>query len=145
MRRQRKPWLSNKWILVLKVASACVLLFIVSFFIFQNLHTFWDDLSGVNGWYLSLAIVVLLLALTAVCAYIVFLLIKIDDGKLYRADRFDIPFKILYSYLVLFVGARSFFIAPYLNVPIAIIVIGLVFGLFNWFVPRLYYHDSDDF
>ena len=145
MKKQHKPFLSNKWILILKVATACVLLFIVAFFFFQNIHTFWDDLSGKNNWYVSLIAVFFLLALKGVCAYIVFLLIRVDDGRTYRADRFDIPYRIVYSFLILYIGIRSFFIAPLLNVPIPIIVIGLVFGVFNWIIPRLYYHDSEEF
>ncbi|MCL2850835.1 MAG: hypothetical protein FWE01_00530 [Firmicutes bacterium] len=73
------------------------------------------------------------------------MLFKVDDGKVYRADRFDIIYKIIYSFIVLLISVRSFFVEPYLEAPIVIVVISLIFGVANWMIPNLYYHDSEDF
>jgi len=144
VKKQKKPLLSNKWILILKVASACVLLFISAFFFFQNLNIFWSDLRTANP-PLFFIPVLFVICVILVCAYIIFLLFKVDDGKVYRADRFDIIYKIIYSFIVLLISVRSFFVEPYLEAPIVIVVISLIFGVANWMIPNLYYHDSEDF
>ena len=147
--KQRKPFLSNQWIIVLKVISACFLLFIASFFFFQNMEVLVNDFRIFTQppayFLLGIFLSMFFLSIVVICAYIIFLLVRMDEGKTYRADRFDIGFKFLYSLMLLYIAIRSFFLAPYLNVPIPLIVIALVFGVFNWMIPKLYYHDSQDF
>jgi len=144
MKKQKKSILSNKWILILKVVFACILLFLASFFFFQNMDDFWNDFSTTSP-PLFLVPAFFFLGIICVCGYIIFLLMRVDDGKVYRSERFDIPYKIVYSLLILIISVRGFFIAPYLNVPIPIVVIGLCFGIANWMIPKLYFHDSEDF
>lgn len=132
--------LSNKWIVILKILSACALLFISGVFFFQNINVFGNDFRSWN-----LAPIIFFLGIGFCCFYIGFLINRMEARELHRAERWDLAYKIIYSIVLLYIGLRDFFVEPYLDVSVWLIITTISIGLLNWVIPPLRFHDDTDF
>jgi hypothetical protein len=125
---------------VAKLVIACAMLFTSSLFFFQNVNEFWYDLLDINPFP-----VIFFAGIIFVCIYIGFLVSRIEDNALHRADKFDLAYKIIFSLLMIYISIRSFFIEPYLEVDAIMISILIFCGVVNWCTPRLVDNDNEEF
>ena len=146
-----------------KIAMACLLLFSASLFFFQNIRIFTeyvylpgsDVVDEVRHHYgsfrsdftsgnipLIILAVMFLLGVIAVCAYITYLITKSEERHYHRAEKFDIPYKVLYSLVIVYIGIRGFFTFPYLEAPNGIVIASIIGALLNWFIPKVRYDNS---
>lgn len=130
----------NKWIVILKIALACGLLFISGLFFFQNLNVFIDDFSALYG-----APVIFFLAIAFCCFYIGYLVNRIEARDLQRAEKLDILYKVIFSVVLVYIGLRDFFVAPFLQVTVPLLIALICIGVLNWLVPPIKLHEDEDF
>ena len=129
-------FIPNSWRVILRIIMACVLLFVTSFFFFRNMSVFWDDLASFNP-----LPIFFFAGIAAVCVYISFLVSRSEDKQFHRADKFDLPYRVLFTVLLLYVCIRDFLIYPYDITP-WLIIIACVAGVVNWLIPKTTYDDS---
>ncbi|MCL2570305.1 MAG: hypothetical protein FWE16_03810 [Firmicutes bacterium] len=141
MKEQKPPLFSNKVIVIIKILTACILWFAASLFFFMHARVFLDDFLSP----LFFMPIFFFGGLILVLIYIGFLVGRIEDKRLFLADKYDIPYKIMFSALLIFMNIRSLFIEPYLNIPITIIVLSLVSGAATWLTPRLVENNNEEF
>lgn|GEM_PF-2182638 len=154
-KKKKQMGLSNKAIVIMKIICACFLLLVCGLFLFSQTridngegglrvvmmtYILWQDITSWN-----LMPILFFLAVLAICAYISFLVFRITYKNLYFADKFDILYKVVFSFVLLYICIRSLFVEPYLNVPLEIVVLALVSGLFNWLTPATVFNDSEEF
>ena len=145
-----KRYLSNARIIILKISAACVLFFCCSYFFFQHYDMFWRDLNSYM-WFMP---VIYFAGLIGVCAYIFLLVGTLESNRLERGDRFDIPYRIIFSITFLALVIRSFLgdfmnpdtdISTNLNVPVPIICLTIASGLLTVCLPKIRDNDTSDF
>lgn len=137
--RPKKPLLDNKTIVIIKIATACILLLGCSLFFFSDMGLFWDDLMR-----LSPFPVVFFAGLVWICLYIVNLAGHIDDQDLYHADRHDLIYKIVFIVTVMSMVFRCFVFAS-LAVPREITIICIVSGIITMFTPKIVDNNNEEF
>ena len=137
----RRGTLTNKTIVIIKIVSACVMWFVSSLFFFANINILLDDITQLS--WLSPLPILFFLALLAVLAYIGFLAGRIEDKRLFLADKFDVWYKIIFSLVLIYINIRSVIVN--LEVPALILVLSVASGLVTWFTPRLQMHDNQEF
>ena len=138
--KRRKRLLSNKWILVLKIVSACALLFVSAFFFFEHLEEFWSDISSFNP-----APLFFFAGVIFVCYYIGYLVSRIEDKNFHRSERYDKIYKMIFSFTLAYIAIRAIFIEPFVCVPTYSLSAAVVIGVVNWFIPSIVMNDADDF
>ncbi|MCL2846702.1 MAG: hypothetical protein FWE38_03360 [Firmicutes bacterium] len=137
---KKKRRIPNRYLVLFKVITACMLLFMSAMFFFDHLSVFADDFRAWN-----LTPIIFFLGIIAVMAYIGYLVYRIYDETYYRAERWDLVYKIVFCVVLLYIGIRSLFLYPYLNVHIPTIIIILISGLLNWLIPPITLNDSEEF
>jgi len=151
--KRKKPLgnIPNKWIVVLKIAAACMLWLVASLFFFQYVDIFWVEVEYAPGtydfspWRNIDIFIVPLIGILLVLAYISFLINRIVDKRIHQADRFDLLYKTIFTVFLLYIAIRSIFIPPF-EAPILILTLAVFAGVFNWIIPRLqYYDDTEEF
>jgi len=135
----KKQRLSNKTIVMMKIAAACVLLLGGALFFFSNMRLFWNDFLS---WRFAFPIV-FFVGLIWICAYIVNLAGHIDDKNLHHADRFDWLYKIVFTITVLAIILRGVLGQLFADPIIAIICI--ISGLLALFTPKIIDNNNDEF
>lgn len=136
----KKRNFSNHIIVFIKVACALLLLFATLFFLFDNAYDLGNDFRNWNPFPL-----ILLGGLSFVIGYIAFLISRLWDNTVFRADRLDILYKIIFSIVLISICIRSLFIEPYLNVPVHLIILSVVSGIATWVTPRIVDNNSEEF
>ena len=109
---QSKWFTRNTNIVFFNILSACVLLFCFSFFFFLNLGMFLRDLTS----YMFFFPIAMFLGIGFVCFYIVMLIVKLEAKSIGHADRYDLPYRIIYSLTFILITVRSWlgdFMWPY--------------------------------
>ena len=156
MKEKKQFRISNKWIVILKIATACAMWLVASLFFFQSFEVFWvEDVNSTDvppaeyfyPWPNLDVFIVPLLAILFVLAYVIFLINRIVDNKIHQADRFDLVYKIVFTLFLLYIAIRSPFLPPSDDaVPVHIVVLAVATGIFNWLIPGLvYYDDKEEF
>jgi len=130
----------NKLIILDKLIIALVVLAGVSFFFLSNVDVMWDDLQSFNP-----GPIFLLASIVFIIVYVGFLVARIEDKALHHGDKFDITYKFVMIFVFIYISLRSFFMQPYLNVPIPLIVIFLACGIMTFLTPRIVDNDNDEF
>ena len=120
--------------------------FCCCFFFIQNRKMFWHDITSYMAFFPVLFFAGILLVLT----YISILVGKLDSKQISHADRYDIPYRIVFTCVLLMLVLRSFFgdfdgEGTALNVPIAIIVLAIASGLATWLTPKIKDNDNGEF
>ena len=134
----KKQIFSNKTIVLIKIATACILLLGCSLFFFANLNLFWSDLKKFNPFP-----VVFFAGLLWTCIYVVNLAGHIDNKDIHHADRYDWLYKIVFTVTVMSVVLRTFLGS--LNVPPAITIICIISGVMTLLTPKLLDNNNDEF
>ena len=80
-----------------------------------------------------------------ICLYIANLVGHIESKELYKADRYDLWYRIVFTITLLSLVIRSFFAPPYLNVPIPIVCLAVASGLITWLTPKIVDNDNNEF
>jgi hypothetical protein len=137
--KPKKRLLSNRSIVFIKIATACILLLGCALFFFSNMQLFWSDLTS---WVFAFPIV-FFTGLIWICAYIVHLAGKIDDKNLHHADRFDWLYKLVFTITVVAIVVRTVFI--YLFPPWPIVAICIISGVMALLTPRIVDNNNDEF
>jgi len=137
-RTRRQSRLSNEWVVAFKVMVACGFLFISSMFFLDNLEVLWDDVMSWNP-----LPIIFVGGILVICAYIAFLVNRVGDRTLFRAERMDIIFKIVFSMIIIYISMRSLFAD--LTVPVPLVIGAVIIGLLNWLIPPVIINDSDEF
>ena len=125
-------------ILILKVLSACALLFVSVFFVLQHWDEFQADITGFNP-----APIFFFAAILFVCFYIGYIVSRIEDEQFHRSERFDLIYKVIFSFNVVYIAIRAIFIEPFVGVPVASLSAALAIGIINWFIPAIRRGDDD--
>lgn len=136
----KKPLFTNKQIVLIKIGSACLLFFCCCLFFFQSMEMFWNDLKSFNPFP-----IIFFAGLIFVCTYISILVGHINSKELFKAERLDLVYRIVFSITLIALVIRSFFAKPYLNVPIHIVVLAVVSGIITWITPRIVDNNNSDF
>jgi len=153
----------NNVIVLLNLLTACALLFCVFFFFFSNLRMFLKDITS----YMAFSPVILLLGILFVCFYIMALVFYLFEAKtVWLADRFDLAYKIVFSVTLVMLIVRLFMgdfmcvdgyycgvygdpcHSPRTGIEhelIPIVVIAILSGLVNWFIPKIKDNDNTEF
>ena len=136
----------NKTIIIINIVAAFVLFFCCFFFFFQNMKMFLSDLKS----YMAFFPILFFLGILMIFFYISLLVGKLENKKLSHADRFDIPYRIVFTCTLLMLVLRSFLgdfngEGTILNVPIIIIVLAIASGLVTWMTPKIKDNDNNDF
>ncbi|MCL2755591.1 MAG: hypothetical protein FWE45_00885 [Firmicutes bacterium] len=140
----------------MKIITACFLLLASLLFIFTPtqvfddnadryievfaVHFLWQDITSFNP-----LPIFFFAGILAICAYISFLVYRVNSKTFYSADRFDLWYKMLFSLILIYICIRSLFIVPYLNVPLELVIIAVASGLFNWLIPPIICNNSEEF
>jgi len=153
-------------ILVLKIASACALLFVSVFFVLQHwdsayMYRFsdmakWpDDPIGQTGRYVPVNMTsavfdfaflgIFGIGILFVCFYIGYQVSRIEDKNYHRSERFDLIYKIVFTCLVLYIAIRAIFVEPFIGVPTIALGLAVTVGFINWFIPPIITYDDDTF
>jgi tryptophan-rich sensory protein len=143
----KQPLFSNKTIVLIKIAAACLLLLGGSLFFFSYLAPaaegkptlFEEDLQNLNPFPL-----VFLAGLVWVVIYVINLAGHMDDKDLYNADRYDLLYKIVFIVTVMSMVFRCFVFSN-LNVPEAITIICLLSGIITMFTPKIVDYNNEEF
>jgi len=143
----KEPLFSNKTIVLIKIAAACLLLLGGSLFFFTyitpsqegKLTLFEEDLQSLNPFPL-----VFLAGLVWVIIYVINLAGHIDDQDLHLADRHDLLYKIVFIVTVMSMVFRCFVFSN-LNVPEAITAICLLSGVITLFTPKIVDNNNEEF
>ena len=142
--RESKPrrWISNKWIVVIKIFAACLLFVCCCYYFFRYLQDIWADITSLNPlrW---LFVLIFIGGFVFVFVYIAHLVSHIEDKDLYRADRFDILYRIIFASTVLAISLRNFLTD--LSVPTVIIIIAIVSGVITIITPRIVDNNNQEF
>ena len=138
--RPQKRLFSNKAIVVIKIAAACILFFACCLFFFENTTMFYNDILSFNPFPL-----VFFIGIFWVSFFIINLVSKIEDKNLYLADRLDWLYKVIFIITILSMVVRSMLEKPYLNVPIEIIVLGIISGVLTLITPKIVDNDNQEF
>lgn len=136
--KTKKPLLSNKSIVIMKLVAAGLLFFSCSLFFFQHLEMFIQDLTNLNPF-----IFIFFGGIIVVIVYGANLAGSIEEQKLYTSDRFDWIYKIVVTILVLATLMRRFLYN--LSVPIAITVFIVLSCLLVLITPRIVDNNNDEF
>jgi len=138
--------------------SACALLFVSVFFVLQHWHSayvapfaqppypyvrepiVWGEVIADFIFLGIFAIGVLF-----VCFYIGYQVSRIEDKHYHRSERFDLIYKIIFSFLVLYIAIRAIFIEPFVGVPTIALGLAVTVGFINWFIPPIITYDDDTF
>jgi len=164
-KKQRRGSLPNKSIVIAKIICACFLLLVVGLFLLMETRiqsgTFIDTndverprmivvhviqvlwREDITQW--NLLPIAFFLAVIAVMAYISFLVFAATHKSFQLSDRYDVMYKVVFSFVLLYICIRSLFIEPFLQVPLEIVVIAVVSGIFNWIIPPIVCNDSEEF
>ena len=134
-------FLNPRAVVIMKITVACIFLFISAFFFLANIDVFVDDILS---WRAGLPII-FLLGIVVICVYISFLVNRIGDGTIFRAERLDLLFKLVFSIVIIYIPVRSIFMEPYMNLPTPLVVFAIVTGLANWLIPPVIINDSEEF
>jgi len=130
----------NKIIILDKLIVSLIVLAGVSYFFLANVEVMWDDLTSFNP-----GPVFLFASIVFLIVYVGFLVARIEDKALHHGDRFDIAYKAVMIFVFVYISIRSFFMQPYLNVPIPLIVIFLACGVMSFLTPKIVDNDNDEF
>ena len=149
----------NVVVVILNIVAACILLFCCFYFFFSNPKMFWRDLKS----YMFFSPILLVAGAGFVCFYIMNLVFHLEEKSLHLADSWDLVYKVVFSLTFMLLILRSFFgdfmsepsinivtgetIAggTNLNVPIEMIVMGIISGLITWFTPPIRDNDNTEF
>ena len=130
----------NKIIILDKLIVALVVLAGVAYFFLANIEVMWRDLRSFNP-----GPIFLFAAIVFLIAYVGFLVARVEDKALHHGDRFDIAYKAVMISVFIYITIRSFFMQPYLNVPIPLIVIFLSCAVMSFLTPKIVDNDNDEF
>jgi hypothetical protein len=131
----------NTVVIIINIIASNMLLFSSCAFLFQNLKLFEHDFKT----YMAFCPILLFLGIVFVCFYIIVLVTNIDSN-IRKTDKWDFPYKIVFSITLLILVVRSFlgdFMGGegiMLNIPpqtINIVIIALVSGVITWCNPKI--------
>ena len=136
----------NNTIVLFNLVSACMLLFCVFFFFFSNMQVFLDDITG----YMFFSPLLLLLGALFVCFYITMLIFYLFESKtVWLADRFDLPYKIICSVILLLLIIRAFLLGYFTESALLFlppfVIIAILSGIITWVLPKIKDNDNTDF
>ena len=94
--------------------------------------------------------ILLLAGIIFVCFYIVTLVTKLEDGDIHTADRFDLAYRLVFSFTLILLVVRSFlgdFMGggTNLNIQYEVIIPAIISGLITWLTPKIRDNDNPDF
>lgn len=136
--KKRKPVISTKSIVILKIVAAGLLFFSCSLFFFQHMEMFLEDLMNFNPFcFLFFAGVIV------VCIYGANLAGHIEDDNVYLADRYDWVYKLVVTVLVVSTLLRRFLYN--LSVPVIITVLFIFSGLLVLIIPKIVDNNNEEF
>ena len=149
----KKALLSNKAIVFVKIAAACLLLLGGAMFFFvyitpfaadatsagKNATLFEEDLKNFSPFP-----IVFLAGLIWICIYVVNLAGHIDDRDLYLADRHDMLYKVVFIVTVMSMVFRCFIFSN-LKVPEPIAAICIISGVITMFTPKIVDNNNEEF
>ena len=148
--RPKKRLLGNKTIVIIKIASACVLFFACALFFFNNIELFVDDLRAFNPFP-----VIFFAGLVFVIVYIVNLTIKIEDNNLYLADRLNWLYKAVFTITILAMIVRILFaeelyrsmlnLTLSFNILTFAVALCVASGVVTLLTPKIVDNDNDEF
>lgn len=132
----------------MKIATACMLFLASSMFFFGNFNNrnadirdpFREALSSFNP-----LLLIFILGNVLVATYVILITIKLWDKDFVHADKFDLPFRIIFSITLIVMGVRSFFTYPYISVPLGVILLGIFSGILMWATPKIVDNDNEVF
>lgn len=137
----KKRILSNKTIVLIKIATASILFFACSLFFFQNLDLFEKDFKAFAPFPF-----VFFAGIIWICAYIANLVGHMEDKNLHLADRFDWLYKVVSTIVIVAIIVRCFFFEkPYLSVPVIIITLCVISAAMTFLTPKIIDNDNDEF
>ena len=141
----------NNNIVLANIVSACLLLFCCCFFFFLDPKLFLNDITS----YMIFSPIILALGVGFICFYIFKLTFNLDSNTSFVADRYDIWYKIIFTITLLTIMIRSFFgdfmctdpscHCIQLNVPVPIIVFGIISGIITWCTPKIKDNNNTEF
>ena len=78
------------------------------------------------------------------------LITNFENGNISHADRFDLPYRIIFSLTLVLLVLRSFFGdfmggGTNLNVSFEIIIPAILSGFITWLTPKIRDNDNPDF
>ena len=129
---------SNKTTVVIKISAAVILFFACCLFFFQYIGMLWDDLKHFNPFP-----IIFLAGIVFICAYIINLLVHIENKELYKADRFDLLYRIIFTITLLSMVIRVYLVK--LSVPTLIVCLAVISGLLTWLAPQIIDNDNTEF
>lgn len=148
MGKNPKRLLSNKEIIIIKIATACMLFLASSMFFFSNLRhpneTAWFEFrEALSSWHPMLLI--FFLGNILVGAYIILVMIKLWDKDFTHADKFDLPYRIVFSITLIVMITWSFFNYPYTIMPLGVMMLAILSGVLMWATPKIVDNDNEEF
>jgi hypothetical protein len=147
MNKPRKRIISNKAIIFIKIAAAALLFFCCSFFFFQNKEMFWNDFKSWRAFFP----VFYVLGLILICMYLTLLVSTIESKEHFLGDRYDLAYRVVFTVTLLLIIIRIFFAETIFytpigaNLPVMIIVLGVISGAVTWLIPKIKDNDNQDF
>ena len=138
--------LSNKEIVYIKLATACMLFLAGSMFFFGNFNHGVEearDAFRANLFHPMLLLFYLGNALVAL--YVILVMIKLWDKEFASVDRFDLAYRIIFSITLIAMGLHDFFTYPYMMLPLGVMMLGILSGVLMWATPKLVDNDNEVF
>ena len=143
-KKGKKPLLSNNAIMCINIGAACLLFFGCCFFFFSNLNLFWQDITS---WWAPFPIFYFA-GVILVCFYICSLVSKLESKQFSHADRYDLPYRIVFTVTLLLLIARcsiNYLVSDTRDTIIIVLVPAILSGLITWFTPKIKDNNNPDF
>jgi hypothetical protein len=144
----------NRAIVYANMATATILMFCCCYFFFSHVGMFWRDLKS----YMFFSPLIMFCGVAFTCFYMFELSTHIGDKTAHFADRFDLPYKIIFSVTLITLLVRSFigdfmFVPEHaddptprlLSVPLEIALFAIFAAIATWCIPKIKDNNNKEF